>query len=489
MESPPQVLILGPLGTPYYLFARPLGDDIWISVDIWWISGYLGGYLGTPSILFGTRIAYVREAGKIFCAFPIFPIAPASEACLHDGMAGKKRKKIQSDELVAFKYFKILSGILESLHGAACARDRAHNRILHMDQYITLLLMYMFNPICSSLRALQEASDLKKVQRVLKTPRAALGSLSEAARVFDSDLLVGVIGELVQRLKPIRHDAKLSDFDQIITLVDGSWLTALSTMTWALFRHDNVHHAVKAHVHVELLKGVPVAATITDANSSEHAVLAEHLEAGRLYVLDRGYARYDLLEAIASAGSSFVCRLQDNAVFEVVEERPLDQDALSAGVVRDAVVRLGCPATRGKLTRNVRIVEVECTPHRKPSGKTARGGPEQGDTLLIVTDRLDLPADVVALLYQHRWQIEIFFRFFKHVLGCRHLLSTDKNGIELETYAAIIACLLIALWTGRKPTLSTYRMLCWYFSGWADEEELLRHIQKLQRQDERESAA
>jgi hypothetical protein len=402
-------------------------------------------------------------------------------------MAGKKRDKIESDDVTGFKYFKVLAGMLETLHDAACARDRAHNRILHMDQYTTLLLMYMFNPMCSSLRAIQEASDLKKVQRVLKVPRTALGSLSEAARVFDSELLVGIIGELVERLRPIRPDAKLSDFDQIITLVDGSWLKALSKMTWALFRKDDTHRAIKAHVQVELLKGVPVVATITDANSSEHTVLAERLEAERLYVLDRGYAKYDLLQSLLDANSSFVCRLPDNAVFGVVEERELDRDALDADIVRDAVVRLGCKDTRDKLRRSLRIVEVECTPHHKPSGKTARGGPEQGDTILIVTDRLDLPADVVALLYRRRWQIEIFFRFFKHVLGCRHLLSTDKNGIELQTYAAIIACLLIALWTGRKPTLSTYRMLCWHFSGWADEEELLRHIQKLQRQDERDN--
>jgi len=394
-------------------------------------------------------------------------------------MAGKKRDKVKTEDLKSFKYFKVLAGMLETLHNAACARDRAHNRILHMDQYITLLLMYMFNPVCSSLRAMQEASKLTKVQKVLKVPRAALGSLSEAARVFDSDLLVGIIGELVQQLRPIRHDARLSDFDQIVTLVDGSWLPVISKATWALFRNDDRHKAAKAHVQFELLKGVPVAATITDANSSEHAVLGQHLQAGRLYVLDRGYAKYELLESITAAGSSFVCRLQDNAVFEVIEERLLDDDALAAGVVRDAVVRLGCKATRGKLARDVRIVEVACTPHRKPSGKTARGGPEQGETILLVTDRLDLPAEVVALLYRCRWQIEIFFRFFKHVLGCRSLLSTDKNGIELETYAAIIACLLIALWTGRKPTLSTYRMLCWYFSGWATEEELLRHIGRL----------
>jgi hypothetical protein len=403
-------------------------------------------------------------------------------------MAGKKRDKVQSEDLRGFKYFKILSGMLNTLHEAGCERDRAHNRTLHMDQYMTLLLMFMFNPVCSSLRALQEASALKKVQRVLKVPRASLGSLSEAARVFDSDLLLGIIGELADRLRPLRHDARLSDFDQILTLVDGSWLRAVPKMTWALFQ-DERHKAVKAHVQFELLKGVPVAADITSANTGEGEVLANNLQAGRLYVLDRGYAQYDLLQQIIDAGSSFVCRLQDNAVFEVVEERELSHAALAAGGVRDAVVKLGGKLTSKKLAQPVRIVQVECKLHRKPSGKTGRGGPEQGDRITVVTNRLDLPAEVVTLIYKHRWQVELFFRFFKHVLGCRHLLSSCENGIELEIYAAIIACLLIALWTGRKPTLSTYRMLCWYFSGWADEEELQGHIAKLKHQDERENVA
>jgi len=45
---------------------------------------------------------------------------------------------------------------------------------------------------------------------------------------------------------------------------------------------------------------------------------------------------------------------------------------------------------------------------------------------------------------------------------------------------AIIACMLISLWTGRKPTLRTYEMICYYFTGLASEEELLAHIAKLQ---------
>ena len=68
------------------------------------------------------------------------------------------------------------------------------------------------------------------------------------------------------------------------------------------------------------------------------------------------------------------------------------------------------------------------------------------------------------------------------MLGCRHLLSQCENGIEIQTYVAIIACLLISLWTGRKPTLRTYEMLCFYMGGLASEDELLAHIEKLKPQ-------
>ena len=79
--------------------------------------------------------------------------------------------------------------------------------------------------------------------------------------------------------------------------------------------------------------------------------------------------------------------------------------------------------------------------------------------------------------------MELFFRWFKCILGCRHLLSTSANGITIQLYLGIIASLLISLWAGRKPTRRTYEMLCFYFSGWATEEELLAHIESLQKHD------
>jgi hypothetical protein len=399
-------------------------------------------------------------------------------------MSHPKRPAIDEKDLVGFKYFRKINHLLARLHEAGCARDRAGNRRLHMDQYMALLLLFMFNPICDSLRSLQRASQLKKVQRVLGVPRTSLGSLSEAVGVFDPSLLEGLLGELVAELKPLPHDPRLGQVQGLLTLVDGTYLTALPALAhWALWQENKRHcHAAKAHVQFEVLKGVPVAAALTDAHASEIDVLAARLQPGRLYVLDRGYARYAFLQAILDAGSSFVCRLDDNAVIEVVEERPLSEAARAAGVVRDALVRVGCAARRNALRQPIRLVEVACRPHRRPSGKNGRGGPEQGTVLRLGTDILDLPPEVISLIYQARWQIEIFFRMFKHLLGCRHLLSYSEDGLRLQTYAAILACLLIALWTGRRPTLATYEMLAWYFSGWADDEELQAHLDGLKAQ-------
>jgi hypothetical protein len=396
-------------------------------------------------------------------------------------MSATMAREIDERALQGFRCVKPVLKLLAHLHNTATERDRAGNRQWHMDQHMALLLLFMFNPICDSLRALQRASQLQKVQRMLGVPRASLGSLSEANRVFDAELLKGLIGELASQLKPLPHDPRLDDVGAILTLVDGTLLSALPKMAWALWK-DERHRAVKAHVHYELLAGVPVKGSLTNGQYNEKQELRSALEAGRLYVLDRGYAGYELLQQIRTAGSSFVCRIKDNAHLVVHEERVLDEAAKNAGIVRDAVVEVGRRAATRHL---VRVVEINCRPYRKECGRKTkydRSGPCSGETLLVVTDRMDLAADVVALIYRRRWQIEVFFRFFKHILGCRHLISHHPNGIELQLYAAIIACLLIALWTGKKPNKATCEMVAWYLAGIATKKELDAHLASLKTQ-------
>ena len=96
--------------------------------------------------------------------------------------------------------------------------------------------------------------------------------------------------------------------------------------------------------------------------------------------------------------------------------------------------------------------------------------------LLLVTDLLTVPAESIALLYRHRWTVELFFRWFKCVLGFQRLIFESREGMEIMVYCALIASLLISLWTGRKPTRRTLEMVQLYFQGWAQLDELQAHI-------------
>ena len=404
-------------------------------------------------------------------------------------MGGKKRAKVREEDVTGLKYFDKLAPLLARLHEVGCERDKAGNRTLHFDQYCMLVLLFLFNPVVRSLRAIEQASELRKVQRKLGCQRASLGSLSESVDVFQPERLKEIVAELGAQLQPIAHDPRLQDVQHTLTLVDGTLLKGLPVLAraaWGDRRAGKEGAKVRLHAQFELERGVPIRIDVTDGSgrgdANERAVLGKALERGRCYVDDRGYAKFKLFNDIVAAESSYVCRLRDNSQYQVLQANELSADDLDATVLLDAVVEMGDRSRpEARPDHPIRLVVVKTTPHEK-RGKAGGGstGPPSNGLLLIATNLLDLPAWIIALIYRYRWTIEIFFRFFKHILGCRHLLSHDPVGIEIQTYCAIIACMLISLWTGRKPTLRTYEMICYYFMGLAEEDELLAHLAKLQ---------
>jgi hypothetical protein len=411
-------------------------------------------------------------------------------ACIIARMAHKKKPRIKEPDITGLKFFDKLAPLLERLHDDGCERDRAGNRALHYDQYCMLVLLYLFNPIVTSLRGIQQASELKKVQKKLGCARSSLGSLSEATSVFDSERLQEIIGELGDQLQPLAQDKRLQDIQQTITLVDGSLLAALPKIMEASWRKASTGSGMvkwRLHTHFEVLRGVPTRIDVTPNGGGEYderAVLQAVIEGDRLYVGDRGYAKFALFNKIVGAGSSYVCRLRDNSVWEATEERYRNDDAQLNEIISDEVVRFPNSSASSRPDHPVRVICVRINPHTS-RGKYRGGssGVDSDGVLRIATNLLEAPAETIALIFSGRWAIETFFRFFKHILGCRHLLSHDQNGIEIQTYCAIIACMLIALWTDRKPTLRTYEMICFYFCGMADQEELMAHIEKLKKQD------
>ena len=403
---------------------------------------------------------------------------------------------IDATDVRGLKHLHRLLPLFARLRQVGCERDSAGNRGLHFDQYCTLVMLYLFNPLIDSVRTLQHAGGLPNVKK-LGLERFSLGSFSEAPGVFDPECLKPIIAELAAQARPLAQNPRLADLKHALTLADGTVLEALPRLARAACdqtrlrknRDGREHHAFRLHTQLDLRTFQPTRIDRTGASTAgdahESAVLRRTLESGRCYVGDAAYSAYALLDDIIGKDSSFVMRVREDCAHEVIEERPLTQGARDAGIVRDALVRLGGaePARHP-----VRLITLEVEPHlrrtrkadRPHGGRTDKAykGNRVCDRLQIVTSLTELPADLSALIYRQRYSVELFFRMFKHLLGMRHLLSRRPAGVDIQVRCAVIACLLINLQTGRKPDKRMMETIGWYLMGLMDEEQALAELTK-----------
>lgn len=395
-----------------------------------------------------------------------------------------RKPTIKPRQVKGAKYLAHIIDVLRTLHDERPDPKRR----LHYDELCAWLLLYFFSPVLTSLRGLQQASLFDEIQRRLKLPRFSLGSFSEAGTVFDPELLVPIMEQIAGELGDIETDPRLLALERRPTPVDGTLIEALPKMVWALWC-DEQHRAAKLHLQLDLLSGAPEKAVLTDAQTSETRTLEASLSAGRLYICDRGYFDYDLMAAIMRAESSFVTRVRDWAVYDVVQENPISAKSAAAGVERDAIVRVGCKNTVHKIDRPLRLVRIHVTQSSAATGVTR---PKQVDpktkmyrtrevdhTIILLTDLVDVDVELIALLYRYRWHIELFFRWFKKVLQADRLLALSENGLTIVVYCGLIASMLVTLGTGRKPTKRTFELLCFYFGGWVSDAELIQHLNRL----------
>jgi hypothetical protein len=404
-------------------------------------------------------------------------------------------KELTEKDIVCLGHLGRVFPLLDKLKDVGCARDSAGNREFHFSDYCKLVLLYTWNPLIGSIRDLQRAVGLPKVAKALGVNRFSLGSFSESCRVFEPELLKAVIGELAGQLQPLSKDPRLAELKHALTLVDGTVLEALPRLaragcadTHVLTQRDGRElHAFKLHTQLDLATFQPFRIDRTGAcnagNLRESAVLRRALEPGRCYVGDAAYSVYGLLDDIIDKGSSFVMRIREDCAHEVIEERALTPEARAAGIVRDVLVNLG---STEKVKHPVRLISLELEPHRRRTRKAERPhggttdkayrGKRVCDRLMIVTSHIDLPADLSALIYRQRYSVELFFRFFKQLLGMRHLLSRRDQGIDTQVYCAVIVCLLINLMTGKKPNRGMVSMIGFHLLGLATDQDVLDYL-------------
>lgn len=362
------------------------------------------------------------------------------------------------------KNWKLLGSFQEEL-AKVLAKTRlaesfsAPQRQLDCSSYLSLFLFGLFNPVVESMRTLCAITELKKVQQTVGSGKVSLGSFSETQHLLEPDLLKEVFEGLQEKI-PInaKADPRLRHLELIAQ--DGSLWRALPRMAWAEYGVGPKGQAkgVRLHLRFNILKDCPADALIGVGKSCEAQALREMLVPGQTSVGDRYYGKdYQLMAQIQQAQAYFVFRIKDTAVIqEVAEELPVGPADQAAGVIRHAWVYLG--ATEKLRTIRLRLVEIK----------------KDGQHLLVVTNHPveTVSAEVVSLIYRRRWSIELFFRWVKCILKCRHFLAESPRGVAIQLYLALIAALLLQFYFGQRPNRQTLVLLQFYLAGWASAEEV-----------------
>jgi hypothetical protein len=231
--------------------------------------------------------------------------------------------------------------------------------------------------------------------------------------------LLGRCQSQVNGKKKFRFKNKLVSMDS--SVID----LCLTLYDWAKFRRTK--GAIKLHLILDHDGYLPSFAVITEGKVSDVKVAHTlKFDPGTIVVYDRGYNDYLLFGQWTEQGIYFVTRMKDNAVFDVLEEKPIP---LHRNILKDQVVRLTGLKAEERCPHLLRRVEVYDA--------------EKDTTFVFLTNYFKLGSTTIAAIYKDRWQIELFFKALKQNLKIKTFVGTSANAVKTQIWTALIAMLIL----------------------------------------------
>lgn len=206
--------------------------------------------------------------------------------------------------------------------------------------------------------------------------------------------------------------------------IDGSLIDAVLSMHWADYRKGA--KKAKAHLGFNLNHAIPSKIYLTDGKGDERPFVNKILSPGQTGIMDRYYQCHKDFDLWQTEGKHFVCRIKENTNKSVIKTNPLKPGSI---VFYDALVLLGTPQVN-QTEKPVRLIGY-CIDAKE---------------YWVATDRHDLTAEDIASLYKLRWNIEIFFGWWKRHLKVYHLIARSQYGLMVQILAGLITYLLLAIY-------------------------------------------
>lgn len=201
----------------------------------------------------------------------------------------------------------------------------------------------------------------------------------------------------------------------------------LSLFPWSPFVSTKA--SIKLHVVMDIRGSIPAFFDMTSGNVHDVNFLdSVSFEPGAFYMMDRGYLDFERLHTIHRAGAFFVTRAKDNTRFERRYSNPVDK---TTGVLCDQVIVLTGVHTPAKYPDTLRRIKYRDR--------------ETQQTYVFLTNNAAVSAYSITLLYKHRWQVELFFKWIKQHLKIKAFWGRSENAVKTQICIALCAYLIMAI--------------------------------------------
>jgi hypothetical protein len=220
----------------------------------------------------------------------------------------------------------------------------------------------------------------------------------------------------------------LRSIDGNVYAVDSTTIDlCLEVFWWAEFR--KYKGAIKIHTQFDVKASIPTFIDITDGLTHDVNFLDKLIfEAGAFYVADKGYVHFERLYTIHQAQAFFVTRAKDNMNYRRIYSAKSNR---AKGVMCDQTIKLNNYYSAKDYPEKLRRVKYY--------------DEETDNEFDFITNNFKVTSLQVALLYKHRWSVELFFKWLKQHLRIKTFWGYSENAVRIQVYSAIIAYLTIAI--------------------------------------------
>jgi len=201
----------------------------------------------------------------------------------------------------------------------------------------------------------------------------------------------------------------------------------LNVFWWAKFRKEK--GAVKLHTQFDVKANIPTFIDITNGLTHDVNFLDQIVyEAGAFYIADKAYIDFERLYVIHQAESFFVTRAKDNMNYRRLYSAKVNK---SKGIKCDQTIMLNNYYSAKGYPEKIRRVKYYDI--------------DTDNEFDFITNNFRLPALKIALLYKHRWAVELFFKWIKQHLRIKTFWGYSENAVRIQIYSAIITYLTISI--------------------------------------------